>query len=155
MVGWRGVPIESHERALGDIHVAVTRFLNFDTSTHAHWSLIDAVPKKRGPKTDVLEALLKRVDGLEAKLKEKNAESEQSPSSSESTQEPQAAEPSTKRQPAERDAAEPVAKRRATEEKTMSTTPNVTELPLFSPQTSTTGWVAPRLYILASALLKY
>ncbi|GJN76179.1 fungal specific transcription factor [Purpureocillium lilacinum] len=34
----------------------------------------DAVPKKRGPKTDVLEALLKRVDGLEAKLKEKNAE---------------------------------------------------------------------------------
>lgn len=32
---------------------------------------IDAVPKKRGPKTDVLEALLKRVDGLEAKLKSK------------------------------------------------------------------------------------
>lgn len=31
----------------------------------------DAVPKKRGPKTDVLEALLKRVDGLEAKLREK------------------------------------------------------------------------------------
>ncbi|KAI1270770.1 hypothetical protein F5Y18DRAFT_369457 [Xylariaceae sp. FL1019] len=31
----------------------------------------DAVPKKRGPKTDVLEALLKRVDGLEAQLKEK------------------------------------------------------------------------------------
>jgi hypothetical protein len=31
---------------------------------------IDAVPKKRGPKTDVLEALLKRVDGLEQKLKE-------------------------------------------------------------------------------------
>jgi hypothetical protein len=28
------------------------------------------VPKKRGPKTDVLEALLKRVDGLEQKLKE-------------------------------------------------------------------------------------
>jgi len=36
------------------------------------WSRADAVPKKRGPKTDVLEALLKRVDGLEAKLKEKN-----------------------------------------------------------------------------------
>jgi hypothetical protein len=33
----------------------------------------DAVPKKRGPKTDVLEALLKRVDGLEQKLKEKKA----------------------------------------------------------------------------------
>jgi Fungal specific transcription factor domain len=30
---------------------------------------IDAVPKKRGPKTDVLEALLKRVDGLEKQLK--------------------------------------------------------------------------------------
>ncbi|KAF4629625.1 hypothetical protein G7Y89_g8520 [Cudoniella acicularis] len=29
-----------------------------------------AVPKKRGPKTDVLEALLKRVDGLEKKLKD-------------------------------------------------------------------------------------
>lgn len=36
------------------------------------------MPKKRGPKTDVLEALLKRVDGLEAKLKEKNA-GEQTP----------------------------------------------------------------------------
>lgn len=111
------------------------------------------MPKKRGPKTDVLEALLKRVDGLEAKLKEKNAESEQPSSSESTTQEPQAAESATKRQPAERDAAEPVAKRRATEEKTMTTTPNVTELSLFSPQTSTTGWVAPRLYILASALL--
>jgi hypothetical protein len=33
-------------------------------------SSTDAVPKKRGPKTDVLEALLKRVDGLEARLKE-------------------------------------------------------------------------------------
>lgn len=31
---------------------------------------IDAVPKKRGPKTDVLEALLKRVDGLERRLKD-------------------------------------------------------------------------------------
>jgi hypothetical protein len=33
--------------------------------------MVDAVPKKRGPKTDVLEALLKRVDGLEAQLKDK------------------------------------------------------------------------------------
>ena len=32
--------------------------------------VIDAVPKKRGPKTDVLEALLKRVDGLERRLKD-------------------------------------------------------------------------------------
>jgi hypothetical protein len=39
------------------------------------WAL-DAVPKKRGPKTDVLEALLKRVDGLEARLKEKKTEPE-------------------------------------------------------------------------------
>ena len=29
----------------------------------------DAVPKKRGPKTDVLEALLKRVDGLEKRFR--------------------------------------------------------------------------------------
>jgi hypothetical protein len=37
---------------------------------------IDAIPKKRGPKTDVLEALLKRVDGLEQRLKdEKKAHS--------------------------------------------------------------------------------
>ncbi|KAI5284122.1 hypothetical protein KEM54_001577 [Ascosphaera aggregata] len=32
--------------------------------------MTDAVPKKRGPKTDVLEALIKRVDGLEKRLKE-------------------------------------------------------------------------------------
>ncbi|KAF2662218.1 hypothetical protein K491DRAFT_710166 [Lophiostoma macrostomum CBS 122681] len=31
--------------------------------------IYDAVPKKRGPKTDVLEALLKRVDGLEQRLR--------------------------------------------------------------------------------------
>lgn len=38
--------------------------------------LIDAIPKKRGPKTDVLEALLKRVDGLERRLKhEKKSQS--------------------------------------------------------------------------------
>ncbi|KAK7991931.1 fungal transcriptional regulatory-like protein [Apiospora saccharicola] len=38
--------------------------------------IYDAVPKKRGPKTDVLEALLKRVDGLEQKLKDqKNSDS--------------------------------------------------------------------------------
>ncbi|KAL2836244.1 type I 3-dehydroquinase-domain-containing protein [Aspergillus pseudoustus] len=32
-----------------------------------------AVPKKRGPKTDVLEALLKRVDGLEKRLQDDNS----------------------------------------------------------------------------------
>ncbi|VUC36949.1 unnamed protein product [Clonostachys rosea] len=47
--------------------------------------LNDAVPKKRGPKTDVLDALLKRVDGLEAKLREKNAEQVSSSSSAEAT----------------------------------------------------------------------
>lgn len=30
----------------------------------------DAIPKKRGPKSDVLEALLKRVDGLEKRLQD-------------------------------------------------------------------------------------
>jgi hypothetical protein len=34
--------------------------------------LKDATPKKRGPKTDVLEALLKRVNGLEKRLKDEN-----------------------------------------------------------------------------------
>lgn len=33
-------------------------------------SSTDAVPKKRGPKTDILDALLKRVDGLEQRLKD-------------------------------------------------------------------------------------
>ncbi|KAL1998906.1 hypothetical protein VTN02DRAFT_5400 [Thermoascus thermophilus] len=32
--------------------------------------IYDATPKKRGPKTDVLEALLKRVDGLEKRLQD-------------------------------------------------------------------------------------
>ena len=40
------------------------------TFGNASNTLIDAVPKKRGPKTDVLEALLKRVDGLERRLKD-------------------------------------------------------------------------------------
>ena len=37
------------------------------------WRLLtalDAVPKKRGPKTEVLEELLKRIDGLEKRLGE-------------------------------------------------------------------------------------
>lgn len=36
----------------------------------------DAIPKKRGPKTDVLEALLKRVNGLEKRLKDEDKESD-------------------------------------------------------------------------------
>lgn len=33
-------------------------------------SITDAIPKKRGPKTDLLESLLKRVDDLEQQLEE-------------------------------------------------------------------------------------
>lgn len=48
--------------------------------TSLNFSAPDAVPKKRGPKTDVLEALLKRVDGLEKRLQdEKNPISPTSP----------------------------------------------------------------------------
>lgn len=32
--------------------------------------MTDAIPKKRGPKTDMLEALLKRVDGLERRFQD-------------------------------------------------------------------------------------
>lgn len=39
------------------------------------------MPKKRGPKTDVLEALLKRVDGLEQKLKENKKPEPSTPTS--------------------------------------------------------------------------
>ena len=41
-----------------------------------HFLFTSSQPKliALGPKTDVLEALLRRVDGLEAKLKEKNHE---------------------------------------------------------------------------------
>ncbi|KAI0913962.1 fungal-specific transcription factor domain-containing protein [Ustulina deusta] len=49
--------------------------------------IYDAVPKKRGPKTDVLEALLKRVDGLEAQLKDRK----KTLGSSLTTEEPQCA----------------------------------------------------------------
>ncbi|KAL7623307.1 hypothetical protein AAE478_006988 [Parahypoxylon ruwenzoriense] len=70
-----------------------------------------AVPKKRGPKTDVLEALLKRVDGLEAQLKDHKkadassssaenparASTEESPSNSGSTVAESDSEPKPKR----------------------------------------------------------
>ncbi|RYP26575.1 hypothetical protein DL767_007973 [Monosporascus sp. MG133] len=55
--------------------------------------IYDAVPKKRGPKTDVLEALLKRVDGLEARLKDQK-NSDTSPTTDE-TSPPTAEEPSS------------------------------------------------------------
>ncbi|KAM7196538.1 nitrogen assimilation transcription factor nit-4 [Naviculisporaceae sp. PSN 640] len=50
--------------------------------------IYDAVPKKRGPKTDVLEALLRRVDGLEAKLKETKTEAGSSTSEGAETEPP-------------------------------------------------------------------
>ena len=37
------------------------------------------MPKKRGPKTDLLEALLKRVDGLEKRLKDEKKSGSESP----------------------------------------------------------------------------
>lgn len=61
---------------------------------HAGSSLFrqDAIPKKRGPKTDVLEALLKRVNGLEKRLKdEQKSASPEGESSSPSTNAPQIA----------------------------------------------------------------
>lgn len=51
--------------------------------------IYDAVPKKRGPKTDVLESLLKRVNGLERRLaheKEANSSSSEAAESSDATQ---------------------------------------------------------------------
>lgn len=47
--------------------------------------IYDAVPKKRGPKTDVLEALLKRVDGLEQQLKDQKKTDSSWPTTEEAT----------------------------------------------------------------------
>lgn len=49
----------------------------------------DAVPKKRGPKTDVLEALLKRVNGLEERLKDEKKGELESPDSGEPSDSPE------------------------------------------------------------------
>lgn len=46
----------------------------------------DAIPKKRGPKTDVLEALVKRVDGLEKQLR--HEQDDKQPASPVEKQEP-------------------------------------------------------------------
>lgn len=88
---------------------------------------VDAVPKKRGPKTDVLEALLKRVDGLEAKLKEKNAEDPEG-SGSGSGEEQTITEDN-----AQGVEEEPVAKRHASESKV---SPSTTNAPLLLKPTS-------------------
>ncbi|KAG9251750.1 fungal-specific transcription factor domain-containing protein [Emericellopsis atlantica] len=70
--------------------------------------IYDAIPKKRGPKTDVLDALLKRVDGLEAKLREKNAEQDPSSTSGDSGEKKarEENEEATKEPPAKRQASE-------------------------------------------------
>jgi hypothetical protein len=48
----------------------------------------DAVPKKRGPKTDVLEALLKRVNGLEERLNDETKADLESESTDEASKLP-------------------------------------------------------------------
>lgn len=79
---------------------------------------VDAVPKKRGPKTDVLEALLKRVDGLEQKLKE-SKKPDDSPSADEPPLSAATEDGASNHAPSETQedasSAEPQAKRIATE----------------------------------------
>ncbi|KAM0080847.1 hypothetical protein ACKRZS_006988 [Fusarium odoratissimum] len=62
--GFSGVPMPLH------LWFSQYRRAGPDPAAKAN-SGADAVPKKRGPKADVLETLLKRVDALEAKLREK------------------------------------------------------------------------------------
>jgi hypothetical protein len=95
--------------------------------------LPDAVPKKRGPKTDVLDALLKRVDGLEAKLKEKSSD-QISPTTPTVESHPLAVEASSS------DVTEPSAKRLAMEAKT---SPQGAETSAVSSTTSGTKFVTP------------
>ncbi|KAH9839631.1 shikimate 3-dehydrogenase (NADP+) [Teratosphaeria destructans] len=54
--------------------------------------IYDATPKKRGPKTDVLEALVKRVNGLEKRLKDEK-QSDSSPAALEAAEVASAARP--------------------------------------------------------------
>ncbi|KAF7533997.1 hypothetical protein G7054_g6585 [Neopestalotiopsis clavispora] len=79
---------------------------------------VHAVPKKRGPKTDVLEALLKRVDGLEQKLKE-SKKPDDSPSADEPPLSAATEDGASNHAPSETQedasSAEPQAKRIATE----------------------------------------
>lgn len=85
------------------------------------------MPKKRGPKTDVLEALLKRVDGLEAQLKEKKSDDGASSADGASDDAlPKAEEPEFS------DVQEPPAKRRAGEDITSPTSNR--SVPLLAPR---------------------
>ncbi|KAI2639046.1 hypothetical protein GGS26DRAFT_371587 [Hypomontagnella submonticulosa] len=89
----------------------------------------DAVPKKRGPKTDVLEALLKRVDGLEAQLKDHRKED--SSSSAEQSQHITGETPSDARPAAAVPASEPKPKRLAVD--TTRATEATSESVIYSP----------------------
>ncbi|KAL5340023.1 type I 3-dehydroquinase-domain-containing protein [Aspergillus crustosus] len=54
------------------LRLLVGQNVPFDFVRMASGASYNAIPKKRGPKTDVLEALLKRVDGLEKRLRDDN-----------------------------------------------------------------------------------
>lgn len=84
------------------------------------------MPKKRGPKTDVLDALLKRVDGLEAKLREKNSAEQVSPTSREAGVDPSLTATDT----GTSDSGEPAPKRVAAETRI---SPNSGGVPEISP----------------------
>ena len=100
----------------------------------------DAIPKKRGPKTDVLESLLKRVDGLEAQLREKNEQT--SPTAAEST-----AQPPTK----DDDSTEPAQKRIAVE---ISIPPTAAEPTTIAPPAPTAS-TAKSDYLLKLLLRRF
>ncbi|KAG9728012.1 hypothetical protein KCU75_g19787, partial [Aureobasidium melanogenum] len=73
--------------------------------------IYDAVPKKRGPKTDVLEALLKRVNGLEKRLKDEGKDPDEDTSEAVVAESVRDAveKKSSKKAPTPPDAAVPVA----------------------------------------------
>ncbi|KAI1142539.1 hypothetical protein F5Y05DRAFT_230169 [Hypoxylon sp. FL0543] len=92
--------------------------------------IYDAVPKKRGPKTDVLEALLKRVDGLEAQLKDHRKADESSSTESSSRITTEEASSNVRAIVAD-PASEPKTKRPALD--TIRTTETTTEQAIYSP----------------------
>jgi hypothetical protein len=61
------------------LHIWLVVLYALQVVVHSAHLILDAVPKKRGPKTDVLEALLKRVDGLEKRLRTEEGPDSQSP----------------------------------------------------------------------------
>ena len=70
------------------------------------------MPKKRGPKTDVLEALLKRVNGLEKRLKDEGKDPDEDTSEvvvAESARDAVEKKSSFKKAPSPPDAAVPAA----------------------------------------------